>query len=698
MNKSHIDYLHLFVLVAFAAAQPIYDLLGKNPAFFVAHEAKSALIINMILVLSFGLALVLVLGEIVARLFGERVRCGVHWLFVFSLIVLIAMPLMKQVTASDFLIVGSAVLFGLLFTVLYARLPVVQMFMTILLPVTLIFPLWFVWATPVGRLVMPPKNQAYAEIQIKNPVTTIVLVFDEFSTTALLDAEGRIDPVRFPNFATLSAESLWFPNAISASQSTVEAIPSIVTGRNPRPEENLMPTVTDYPENLFTILGGSYSLVVSETVTSLCPQELCMKQNKKLGHNYASFFSDLLVIYAHVLAPPGSAKKLPSLDSQWTGFGDKILGVPPAKKDGVHTTDLLNKEIERDDQLTQFLSKIKASSVPRLYFIHTELPHIPYWYLASGQQYSEENNKLPEGIISDKTGWLGEKSLIITAYNRYLQQVGYVDNFLGKIRNQLITDGIYDDSLLILVADHGVAFEAWQSRRVMTDINKSEIFKVPMFVKLPKQKIGRIDERIVSGIDVLPTIIDVLEANVPWELDGISMVTDQGPTREGIDFVGFSHLGAADIVGFPRLEWQIEHFGAHTPLDRLVPKGPFNELAGRDLTSLRIGEAVDMSLKSDVIRHFQYVSMKSNFLPSLFNGYIEGADAKNLPLAIAVNGQIWATTNTSEWDERKNYFTVLFPTKALQQGKNIINVYLIQQSREGLLLRPINENRKDVKL
>ena len=86
MNKSHTDYMHLFVLVAFAVAQPIYDLLGKNPEFFVAHSANPALIFTMILVLSFGLALFPIFCELAVRLIGERVRLCVHWFFVFVLV------------------------------------------------------------------------------------------------------------------------------------------------------------------------------------------------------------------------------------------------------------------------------------------------------------------------------------------------------------------------------------------------------------------------------------------------------------------------------------------------------------------------------------------------------------------------------------------------------------------------------------
>ena len=208
MNKSHTHYLHLFVIVSFAVAQPIYDLLGKYPEFFVAHSAKSSLIIYMIVFLSIGLALILVSVEIIARLFSERTRCGIHWLFIFVFAALIAVPLLKRIIDSDFLIVGFGVMFGIFFTFSYARYQVVNMFVTVLSPVILIFPLWFVLTSPVGRLVIPSSDDVKTEIQINNPITTIVLVFDEFSTTALLDDEGRIDRVRFPNFCQTGRRKL----------------------------------------------------------------------------------------------------------------------------------------------------------------------------------------------------------------------------------------------------------------------------------------------------------------------------------------------------------------------------------------------------------------------------------------------------------------------------------------------------------
>lgn len=334
--------------------------------------------------------------------------------------------------------------------------------------------------------------------------------------------------------------------------------------------------------------------------------------------------------------------------------------------------------------------------------MHTLLPHVPYGYLASGQQYPSHYG-LPDGIVTDKEGWLGEKPLIVTAYHRYLQQVGYVDRFLGMLKEKLISEGIYDDAMLVIMADHGVAFEPGQTRRRMTDVNKNEILKIPLFIKLPKQKQGRIDKRIVSSVDVLPTIIDVIKADVPWKLDGFPLASDQKEIRKGFDFVGLDkrfYLSKKDIVGFSRLQWQIAHFGEHTPLDGLVPKGPFHdELCGSEPANLQIGEAENMLLISQNIGHFQYIDTENHFLPSLLSGYIEGAKGHNLMLAVAINGKIRLTTHTSQWNEQDNFFSVLLPKAALQQGRNIVDIYLIEQKGKELLLYPlVIKNPLDVKL
>lgn len=683
-----IDFLHLFALVGFAVAQPVFDLLGQNPEFFVSHKAGPVLIIVMVFFLSIGVALGLVLLELVVGLFGERVRRWMHWGLVFCLATLTVLPPMRRlIHGSDFGIVGIALLIGFVFSILYVRCQAARLFVTVLSPVVLAFPLWFLSLTPVGRLVMPDAIGAQGDIKIENPVPVVVVILDEFNVTALLDAEGKIDPVRFPNFSTLAAESWWFPNAVSASGHTTRAVPAILTGLQPQPDVPLTPTVTDYPQNLFTLLGNHYRLNVFESVTTLCPDTLCRQEGAAdTLRRYAALFADVAVIYLHIITPPQLGQELPSLNAQWTGFGEALMvGVPLLEGEvGSHSNGPVRKSSNRGSHLTSFLSQMKKSSSPVLHVLHVLLPHVTYEYLASGHHYFSERTPFPEGYIEDRE-WIGEDPLILTAYQRYLQQIGFLDRFLGQLRDTLETARLYDKALIILTADHGVAFQRGLSRRGVENGNASDILKVPMIVKLPGQREGRISKQLVSGIDVLPTIVDVLGVTAPWELDGRSMLSDEEPPRTEIEIPGVGHFQAKALEGFSRLKWQVDHFGMHTSLDRLVPKGPYPELIGQALTDLRIASSSVLRFHSEAVNYLEDVNLESGFLPALFRAHILETDERNLPLAIALNGRIWVTTRTSKWDERQNYFSVLLPPAAFKDGRNVVGVYQIEEAGEKLL-------------
>lgn len=691
-----IDFLHLFILVDFAVAQPIYDLLGRYPEFFVAHRASSLVIIGIILILSIGIAFIFVLIEIIFRYLGNHVRRYVHWFFVFSLAMMTFLPIAPLLGGDiDLLIIALSLIFGLLFVLFYVRFKPIRMFMTLLFPVILVFPVWFLWSTPVGMLVLNDNTIAHADrerkkstsnIEVKNPIPLVVVVFDEFSITPILDATGKIDRIRFPNFAALASESWWFPNAVGPTIDTAYAVPAIVTGKQPRIDKKYAPTVADYPNNLFSLLGLQYKLNVFESMTELCSSERCLKKTKisRLYRN-AAIIADISIIYLHVIAPPNLRRQLPTLDAQWTGFGTKLI-------------EALNPSFDQSkkhDHTALFLSRINKSTSPVLHFIHVALPHIPYWYLSTGHQYSNRW-KLPDGIISDKEGWIGDDSLIISAYHQYLHQVGYVDRFLGDLLNKLRSVDLYNEALVIVTADHGVSFQSERSRRLPTDDTTNEIIKVPMFVKLPLQHEDYIDEYLVSGIDVLPTIVDIIGIKDVWEMDGLSMFSDERKKRKNIDIPWVGHLEPKDYNGFSRLEWQVKHFGMNTSLDNLIPKGQYPDLNKKDIIDVSINYTSSIQFISEDVDHFQNVNIKSGFIPAQFRGFITGTYKRNLPLAIALNGKIWANTNTSEWDGKHNYFKILIPPAAFKDGSNIVNLFLIEERDEGLLLSTIDDGRKNI--
>ena len=109
-----------------------------------------------------------------------------------------------------------------------------------------------------------------------------MVVFDEMPVTSLLGRNGRIDAVRHPNFAALARSSTWYANATTTSDATRLAIPSILDGREPRPDRRA--TYRGIGRNLFTLMHrNGYRLHVHEEATSLCPYRDC---RRRFGAHY----------------------------------------------------------------------------------------------------------------------------------------------------------------------------------------------------------------------------------------------------------------------------------------------------------------------------------------------------------------------------------------------------------------------------
>ena len=146
-----------------------------------------------------------------------------------------------------------------------------------------------------------------------------MVVIDETPLVSLVDAEGKIDPVLYPNLARLARDGIWFRNATAVSDYTQWAIPPIVSGRYPGPD--LLPNSAHYPDNLFTLLGQTHRLVVAEGVTRLCPRDLCARLFNPLADRLSVVASDLGIVYLHLLLPNDLRAGLPPLTSGWAGFG-----------------------------------------------------------------------------------------------------------------------------------------------------------------------------------------------------------------------------------------------------------------------------------------------------------------------------------------------------------------------------------------
>ena len=108
---------------------------------------------------------------------------------------------------------------------------------------------------------------------------------------------------------------------------------------------------------------------------------------------------------------------------------------------------------------------------------------------------------------------------------------GFVDTLLGQLIAHLKAARLYEKSLIVVTADHGVSFRPHDNRRSITETNFADIMTVPLFVKAPFQQRGEILEHNVETIDILPTIADILDIRLPWSVDGDSASPAAGRNR-----------------------------------------------------------------------------------------------------------------------------------------------------------------------
>jgi len=116
----------------------------------------------------------------------------------------------------------------------------------------------------------------------------------------------------------------------------------------------------------------------------------------------------------------------------------------------------------------------------------------------------------------------------------YRGEIEYLDANFGKLLDKLKALGTYDDTLIVLTADHGEELQehgGWWHGLTLYD----EQIRVPMLVKWPKGKREMpYDETagIVGSIDVAPTLIARAGAAVPEAMQGTDLAIGYADRKE----------------------------------------------------------------------------------------------------------------------------------------------------------------------
>lgn len=120
--------------------------------------------------------------------------------------------------------------------------------------------------------------------------------------------------------------------------------------------------------------------------------------------------------------------------------------------------------------------------------------------------------------------------------NQYFQTVRYMDEAVEKFINQLKDEGIYDDSIIVMMGDHyGIsdfhnnAMSEYLDKEEITPYDHVQLQRVPFYIHIPGHD-GEIISDIAGQVDVKPTLLHLLGINDPNELSfGTNLF---GPNRK----------------------------------------------------------------------------------------------------------------------------------------------------------------------
>jgi hypothetical protein len=660
-------FVELFALCGFAFTQPLLDIFGRGVEQFAFRGASPSQIVLFGVAVTVLPALGLWLVEVlVGVVLGTKAATVVHLAFVAVLVAVFVVQAARPLGNGTALLLGAGVL-GVGAALAYVRLPVVRLWLAFAALAPLGFLLLFLTSSSTSRLLQ--ADEPLPEVEVGAPAPVVMVVLDELPLPSLLDADGGVDRELYPNLAAFADESHWYRNTTTVSTSTWHAVPSILTGV--LPEDDTLPISDSHPDSLFTVLGPSYDMHVTESVTRVCPPSVCPYEGSS-REVWTGLARDALGITRDRLSPDRQA------DDPVAGFAelhdpgdDWIFGTLDATQPERFRSLMESLDDDPDD--------------PRaLYFLHLLLPHVPYQYLPSGTVYPPPDPDA--GRLPTEDLWTSATAPVETGRQRHLLQLAYADTLIGELIQELRHQGIYDDALVVLTSDHGISFQPDGPIRglegqALTPEVAADVPWVPLFIKEPGQTDGDVSEANVLTVDVVPTIADVLDIDLPYEVDGRSVF---GPPRTttaksmSLSDVTPDGVTVLDPVDLPP--------GSHERmLERTVAS--FLPAVGDRWRWWRIGPAPDLvGVPLEDVPRGVLDPLDATLLdpgaarPVLVRGLVPVEP--ETPLAVVVNGVV-AATSRSYLEGSEMSFGVMVDEALLRPGRNEIAVYEIASTATG---------------
>jgi hypothetical protein len=676
-------------LSSVAVAQPLLDLFGNNPEFFVAGNYSTGQIVWFALIVTLLPPVIGVGVTATATAFSQRAGTIAFSIVVGILGAAFALVVLRSAGVNPVVVVlALAILGGAAAAVLALRTLGGRLLLSYLSAANLLFLGMFVFSSPASKLIAgsgPGTLGTIAMPEVRGPV--VVIVLDEFPAATIMRPDGTVNDERYPGFAELASVSSWFRNASTSHNLTHRAVPSLLDGR--LAEDGSLPTFDDHPRNLFTLLGSAVPVFRYESVTSLCPSALCEPPPRRA---LTQALEDASIVYGHRVLPAAWRDELPPIDNSWGAYGAQDdRGVGSSAQDGddggsqSYIAEAYSRwhGLEADERsplgqarvLSERTAAITAD--PALHFVHVAIPHRPWFLSPTGVATSWAPPLIRD---ADEPAFEFEMRM---EYQLHSMQVGAADALIGDVVDHLRSLPTWDDTLIVVTSDHGTNLTPPDIGRMrVTDENIEEVFRVPLFIKAPGQTSGEVRDEPALAIDVVPSIVDLLDIDVDWSFDGHSLF--DGSVAHTEPRVSPDVEAVFDIA-----RRRAEQFPHGDDWIALAATGPNGDLVGRDVDDFTIGDASAYTAVIDQRDEFASLPTASGEMPFAMSGTIEGRGDVEVgeppELLVAINGR-FAGVIGGYTPSGDGWTLMGFVADLYRQGSNDVAVYEVGRAGGDITL------------
>ena len=157
----------------------------------------------------------------------------------------------------------------------------------------------------------------------------------------------------------------------------------------------------------------------------------------------------------------------------------------------------------------------------------------------------KQKKELATSLGRDNRGDIDARYMRRTLHG-YYASITHLDQLIGEVLEELKTQGLWDNTIVVFITDHGQSINPWNP-------GKGNVLRegshVPLIIRDPRTgNAGRTCSRVVEYIDLLPTLLDLCGLPEEPVLDGRSLVPLLSePDREWDHFAQITHLRGRNV-------------------------------------------------------------------------------------------------------------------------------------------------------